>query len=156
MDKNRKSSIFLCSGGDKANFEALFWRHWLVWFVLFFCIREAFQKKPLNLWACSYLGGGVGSVSQRSHLLRIFCACSKPTCWVLWSPKTNFVFTPNSIFHIFSDLCDQWPSTSTLSPLIWYKQWKVRSGCLEKVALGNSRGCDDLREFPRATFSDNH
>ena len=23
---------------------------------------------------------------------------------------------------------------------IWYKQWKVRSGCVEKVALGNSRG----------------
>ena len=50
--------------------------------------------------------------------------------------------------------------------LIWYKQWKVRSGCLEKVALGNSRGLsdfpkgrspegksDDPREFPRATFS---
>ena len=23
---------------------------------------------------------------------------------------------------------------------MWYKQWKVRSGCLEKFALGNSRG----------------
>ena len=29
----------------------------------------------------------------------------------------------------------------------WYKQWKVRSGCLEKICP---------REFPRANFSDNH
>ena len=47
-----------------------------------------------------------------------------------------------------------------------YKQWKVLSGCLEKVALGNFLGSsdfpsglrpsgksDDPREFPRATFS---
>ena len=53
-------------------------------------------------------------------------------------------------------------------PQTWYKQWKVRSGCLEKFALGNSRGSsdfpegrspkgksDDLREFPWANFSDN-
>ena len=46
------------------------------------------------------------------------------------------------------------------------KQWKVLSGCLEKVALRNSLGSsdfpsglrpsgksDDPREFPRATFS---
>ena len=52
---------------------------------------------------------------------------------------------------------------------LWYKQWKVRSGCLEKFAIGNSRGLsdfpeghspegksDDPREFPRANFSDNH
>ena len=51
----------------------------------------------------------------------------------------------------------------------WYKQWKVRSGRLEKFALGNSRGSsdfpegrspegksDDPREFSRANFSDNH
>ena len=50
----------------------------------------------------------------------------------------------------------------------WYKQWKVRSGCLEKVALGNSRGSSDFPEvrspegksdYPRdllwANFSDN-
>ena len=48
-------------------------------------------------------------------------------------------------------------------------KWKARSGCLEKFALGNSQGSsdfpegrspeeksDDLREFPRANFSDNH
>ena len=37
----------------------------------------------------------------------------------------------------------------------WYKQWKVRSGCLEKFALGNSResnigyrvGCLDTKRF---------
>ena len=46
------------------------------------------------------------------------------------------------------------------------RQWKVLSGCLDKVALGNSLGSsdfpsglrlsgksDDPREFPRATFS---
>ena len=36
----------------------------------------------------------------------LFIACSKPTSFVLGSPKTNFVFPPNSIFHIFSDLFD--------------------------------------------------
>ena len=30
--------------------------------------------------------------------------------------------------------------------MIWYKQWKVRSGCLEKVALGNSQGSSDFPE----------
>ena len=41
------------------------------------------------------LGGG--SASQRSHLLKFFFACSKPTCLALGSPKTNFVFL--STFH---------------------------------------------------------
>ena len=52
---------------------------------------------------------------------------------------------------------------------VCYKQWKVRSGCLEKIALGNSRGSsdfpegrspggksDDPRKFPRANFLDNN
>ena len=26
------------------------------------------------------------------------------------------------------------------NPEVWYKQWKVRSGCLEKIALRNSEG----------------
>ena len=53
--------------------------------------------------------------------------------------------------------------------VIWYKKSKVCSGCLEKFALGNSRGSsdfpegrspegksDDPRESPRVSFSDNH
>ena len=52
---------------------------------------------------------------------------------------------------------------------LWYKQWKVHNGCLEKFALGNFRGSsdfpegcslewnsDDPREFPWANCSDNH
>ena len=53
--------------------------------------------------------------------------------------------------------------------MLWYKQWKIRSGCLKKFALGNSRGSSDFpvgrslegksdnpKEFSRAIFSDNH
>ena len=31
---------------------------------------------------------------------------SKPTCLALGSPKINFLFTPNLVFHIFSDFFD--------------------------------------------------
>ena len=57
---------------------------------------------------------------------------------------------------------------SELTQDIWYKQWKVRDGCLEIFAVGNSgessdfpegrspKGkSDDPREFPGANFSDN-
>ena len=49
------------------------------------------KKKKLNPWACSYLGGeGGGSLSQRSHLLKFFFACSKPTWLALGSLKIFF------------------------------------------------------------------
>ena len=61
------------------------------------------------------------------------------------------------------------PSQVTIILQLWDKQWKVRSSCLEKIALGNSRGSsdfpkgrspegksDDPREFLRANLSDNH
>ena len=52
-------------------------------------------------------GGGGGVLQTGAHnSLGFFFACSQPTCLVLGRPKTNFVFTPNSIFHIFSDLFD--------------------------------------------------
>ena len=34
---------------------------------------------------------------------------------------------------------------------VWYKQWKVRSGCLEKFALGNSRESSDFHEGQTTT-----
>ena len=68
----------------------------------------------------------------------------------------------SSLLRLYSTLKNSGKS----SVVVWYKQWKVRSGCLEKVALGNSRGSSDFpegrspdgmsdypREFPRATFS---
>ena len=58
--------------------------------------------------------------SQLSHLLRFFFACFKPTWLALGSPKTNFVFTPKSIFHIFSDLIDR---QNRLSHLYFVKFW---------------------------------
>ena len=38
--------------------------------------------------------------------LKVGHTCSQTTCLALGSPKTNLVFTPNSIFHILSDLFD--------------------------------------------------
>ena len=35
---------------------------------------------------------------------------------------------------------DCFPLLLLIISYTWYKQWKVRSGCLEKFALGNSRG----------------
>ena len=39
---------------------------------------------------------------------------------------------------------------------LWYKQWKVRSGCLEKFALGNSRESSDFPDgrSPKGESSD--
>ena len=37
-----------------------------------------------------------------------------------------------------------WHPCHTL--VVWYKQWKVRSGCLDKFALGNSRESSDFLE----------
>ena len=43
-----------------------------------------------------------------------------------------------SLFHSHRPL-HNWPC-SYPSQTLWYKQWKVRRGCLEKFALGRSRG----------------
>ena len=64
------------------------------------------QKKPLHPWARSYLGGGRSAAGQYSHLRGFFSSCSKPICLAQGSPKTDFMFTPNTIFHIVSHLCD--------------------------------------------------
>ena len=42
-----------------------------------------------------------------------------------------------------------WFNLFTRDNSIWYKQWKVLSGCLEKVALGNTRGSSDFPEGRR-------
>ena len=82
-------------------------------------IREAF-KKMLHLWACSYLEGGGGFTSQRPHLL---FACSKPTFLALGSPKTNFVFTPTSIFNrpSVAGAVLQSPLLLTHWAILWFK-----------------------------------
>ena len=49
---------------------------------------------------------GGGGLWASAHTCLGFFLCSKPTCLALGSPKANFVFTPNSKFHIFSDLFD--------------------------------------------------
>ena len=65
------------------------------------------QKKTLNPWAWSYLEGWGGSAgSQCSHLLRFFLHAPNLFFWTQRNPKTDFVFTPNSIFHIVSHLSD--------------------------------------------------
>ena len=43
-----------------------------------------------------------------------FSSCSKSICWAQGSPKTDFVFTPNTIFHIVSHLCDHLDRASYL------------------------------------------
>ena len=59
--------------------------------------REALKKTFESVSLLILRGWGGGSASQRSQFLRFF--------WlVLGGTKTNFVFNPNSIFHIFSDL----------------------------------------------------
>ena len=70
-------------------------------------VREALKKtfESVSMLIPRGRGGG-GCYRQRSHLLRFFFAWSKPTCLALGSLKTNFVLTPNSMFHIFSDLFD--------------------------------------------------
>ena len=65
------------------------------------------QKKTLNPWACSYLRGGGSAASQRLHLLRFFFLLKE-------APKTYFVFTPNTIFHIVSNLSDDLDQASHL------------------------------------------
>ena len=65
-------------------------------------VREAFKQKTVE---SVLIPRGVGPQAS-AHTSLGFFACSKPTCLVLGSPKTNFVFTPNSIFHVFSDLFD--------------------------------------------------
>ena len=49
---------------------------------------------------------GGPQASAHTSLGFFFFACSKPICLALGSHKTNLVFTPNSIYHIFSDLLD--------------------------------------------------
>ena len=41
---------------------------------------------------------------------------------------------------------DCFPLLLLIISYIWYKQWKVRSGCLEKFTPGNSRGSSDFPE----------
>ena len=58
-----------------------------------FLLREECKKKQLNPQACS-------------HLLQFFLLHARP--------KTNIVFTPNTIFHIVSHLCDHLDQASHL------------------------------------------
>ena len=97
--------------------------------------------------------------------------------WTCQQSSVGSVKTcPSGLGKVFSDppsLC--WQVPHRLSPgahsqeKVWYKQWKVRSGCLEKFSQWNSKGSsnfpegckpkgksDDPRKFSWAYFSDNH
>ena len=50
--------------------------------------------------------GGLRQVSAHTSLGFFSSSCSKPICLAQGSPKTDFVLTPNTIFHIVSHLCD--------------------------------------------------
>ena len=54
------------------------------------------------------------AASQRSHRIRVFSPCSKPICLPQGSPKTDFVFTTNLIFHIVSHKSDHLDQASHL------------------------------------------
>ena len=46
-------------------------------------------------------GGGGGPRRASAHTsVGFFSSCSKPSCLAQGSPKTDFVFTPITIFHI--------------------------------------------------------
>ena len=50
---------------------------------------------------------GREGVSDHDHTtLDFFVQCAKPICLAIGSPKTSFVFTPNSIYNIYSSLVD--------------------------------------------------
>ena len=66
------------------------------------------------------VGGGFCDRASAHTSLGFFLACSKPTYLALISQKTYFVFTPNSIFHKFSDLIDH---QNQPSPLYFAKFW---------------------------------
>ena len=75
-------------------------------------LREGWKKTIESMSMLIPRGGG--SVSQRSHLLWFFSPCSKPICLGQRSSKTDFLFTPNSIFHIVSHLSDHLDQASHL------------------------------------------
>ena len=50
--------------------------------------------------------GGGGLRGWRSHPLRIFFQCPKPSCFALLIPKTNFVLNYKSQFHTNFNICD--------------------------------------------------
>ena len=55
---------------------------------------------------------------------------AKPIFFALGNPKTNFVFTPNLIFHIFSDFL---PSKLSLSTLISQICAVLLSHCFDQI-----------------------
>ena len=72
-------------------------------------LRRIAKRQPVNLSANQNSrpqkgGGGAPQASAHSSL-GFFCML-QTTCLVLGSIKINFMFTPKSIFHIFSDLFD--------------------------------------------------
>ena len=62
--------------------------------------KEGLTKKG---WICDHdhTEGGGSAISDHISFRKFF-QCSKHICLVPGSPKTNFVFTPNSIYHIYS------------------------------------------------------
>ena len=78
-----------------------------------YCLRETFQKKNIDSVSMLIPRGGGPQASAHTSL-GVFFACFKPTCLALGSPKTNFVFTPSSKIHIFSDLFDHQNKPSQL------------------------------------------
>ena len=76
-------------------------------------VREAFQKKTIESVSMLIPRMG-GDPWANNHTSLRFFACSKPACLALGSPKTHFVFTPNSKFYIFSNLLDHQPNPSQL------------------------------------------
>ena len=53
-----------------------------------------------------------------SHLLELFCQCARPMWIALGSHKTIFVFTPNSIYHLYSYFFDPPNPNFQLSKLV--------------------------------------
>ena len=95
--------------------------------------------------------GGEGGLQYRFHFI--------------WLLRQEICF-PHSL-HVRSYIYSRWQAQG-VPHTAWYKHWKVRRSCLEKIALGNSQEssdfpegcspkgkCNDPREFPWVNFSNN-
>ena len=83
----------------------------------FSLVLVSHDQIPASHWSTllPYHMVGAGGGEAGTHTSLCFFACSKPTWLAVGSPKTNFVFTPYSIFHKFSDLFDYNPLTFIMS-----------------------------------------
>ena len=82
----------------------------------YFKIREGCKQNMESMSMLIPKGGGGGPRWASAHTSLGFfsSSCSKPICLAQGSPKTDFVFTPNTIFHLVSHLCDHLDQASHL------------------------------------------